>query len=220
VKPLFKQIHTIADEISSAIVMFSSGKDSVAMIDLVHKHMDVKKCRFVYMYFVKGLSWRERLFRHYEKRYGIKIEQYPQVDVTSIYKNQAFVATGKNIKKLSQPKMEAFLRHEYNIPWILYGYKKSDSLQRRGMLSIIDGIDHKYKKAYPVSDWSEKDVYNYCKRERLPLPADYGMGFRDVNMFEGKSLLWVYRNFPKDYEKIKNTYPFIEAELLRHVEQI
>lgn len=212
-KQLFRHAQAIASEISDAIVLFSTGKDSIAMLDLACRYMDRARLVVVHLYFVPGLSWRETIFRHYEKRYGIKIYQFPQVDVSKIIK--AHDLTQQHVKTLRQPDIEAFLRREFNISWLLYGYKKADSLSRRGMLSIIDGIDYRHKKAYPVSDWSEKDVFNYCKRERLPLPADYNSGFRDINTFKGASLDWLYNNFPADYERVKAVYPFVEADRMR-----
>ncbi len=210
----------IASEISEAIIMFSTGKDSIALLDLCCKYMDPSRLKIVHLYFVRGLSWRENLFRHYENRYSITIKQYPQVDVASIYKSKSFSAVNREVKKLTQPEMDRFLRKEFNTSWMMYGYKKTDSLSRRGIISKLgNGIDYRNYKAYPLADWNEKDVFNYCKREKLPLPADYNMNFRDVNFFHGNSLKWVYNNYPDDYNKIVATYPFIEAEYIRNEKQ-
>jgi sulfate adenylyltransferase subunit 2 len=215
-KSLFRHIKMIAAEVPAAVVLFSSGKDSIAMLDLCIEHFGRERLKVVHLFFVKGLSWREAIFQHYEKRYNITIDQFPQVDVANILRKQAFSGAGWCGRKLRQGDMESFLRSKYNVNYLLYGYKKTDSLMRQGMLKVIDGIDYRNKKAYPLSEWNEKDALNYCRQKKLPLPADYNMGFRDVNMFEGDALAWVYYNHPADYRKIKATYPFIDAEMIRN----
>ena len=100
------------------------------------------------------------------------------------------------MKKLKQGDIESFIRNKFNIKWLAYGYRKTDSLERRGILkNVINGIDEKYNKLYPITDWSAKDVMKYIKNEKLLLPIDYNYGFRDINIFKGRSLVWLYNNF-------------------------
>lgn len=193
--------------------MFSTGKDSIVTLDLCCKY--IPKVKVVHLYFVKGLSYRERFLEYYEKRYNVKIDQYPQVDVSRIFHNRAFVNNQKDVSKLKQVDIELFLRKTYDISFLAYGYRKQESLQRRGHLSSCGGFEKKFKRFYPVADWSASDVLNYVKKEKLPLPVEYSYGFRDINFFEGEGLVWLYRNYPDDYDKVKAVYPFIEAELLR-----
>ncbi len=212
-KNLYQIIKTVASEIDEAIVMFSTGKDSIVTLDLCCKF--IPNIKVVHLYFVKGLSYRERFLEYYEKRYNIQIDQYPQVDVSRIFHNKAFTNSQKEIPKLKQADIELFLRKTYDISYLAYGYRKQESLQRRGHLSSCDGFEKKFKRFYPVADWTTADIMNYVKKERLPLPVEYSFGFRDINFFEGEGLVWLYRNYPEDYEKVKAVYPFIEAELLR-----
>lgn len=193
--------------------MFSSGKDSIATLDLCKKFIPTVKV--VHLYSVPGLSYRERFFKFYENKYNIKIDQYPQVDVSKIMANAAFSAKKRDIPRIKQADMELFLRKKYNISYIAYGYRKDESLQRRGQLTKCDCIEKQFKRVFPVAEWSQKDILNYLKKEKLPLPIEYSYHFRDINFFESESLIWLYQNYPEDFEKVKKTYPFIEAELFR-----
>lgn len=212
-KDLFKVIRTIASEINDAIVMFSTGKDSIVTLDLCCKF--IKNIKVVHLYFVKDLSYRDRFLKYYEDRYSVKIDKYPQVDVSRIFSNKAFTNNIKDVPKLKQVDMELYLRKEYNMSYLAYGYRKDESLQRRGHLTSCNAFEKKFKRFFPVADWSQKDIFNYIKKEKLPLPVEYSFGFRDINFFEGEGLMWLYRNYPEDYEKMKLQYPFIGAELLR-----
>lgn len=202
---MLDSIKAIAENIDSAIVFFSTGKDSVVMLNLFHKYMQ-GRFKAIYLYIYKGLKIRENVLKYYEKQYKIKIDQYPQFDVSYM----------KRTKKLKQADIETFIRNKYNIQYLAYGYRKNESLERRGILKYVkNGIDEKYNKLYPVADWSEKDIFKYIKLNKLVLPIDYNYGFRDINIFKGNSLLWLYNNFREDYETIKKQYPLIEGELLR-----
>lgn len=182
------------------------------MLDLCCKYL--KKVYPVFLYFIKDLSIRNNIIVYYEKRYKIKIASFPHHDLAKIYKAQAYCFNNQSISIVSQFEMDNFLRDKFNCEWIAYGYKKSDSLSRRGILNMTEkGIDKKNKKIYPLMDWNNQDSMKYCKVSKLPLPPDYDFGFRDINFFKGKSLLFLKNNFPDDFKRVVNQFPFIEVSL-------
>ncbi len=201
----------MAESIDSAILLFSTGKDSTVMLDLMMSYMP-NQVTVVFLYFVKGLSFKDRLLRYYEKRFMITIHQHPHPDVAAMQRLNSL----QPVKRTTNAHLEAYLRDQYDIPWLAYAYRKSESLERRGMLAHLDnGIDWKYKKLYPIGEWSEKGVIRHIKAKRLPLPEEYSFGFRDINSFKGEPLLWIYRNHREDYERIIEQYPMVEAEMLK-----
>jgi phosphoadenosine phosphosulfate reductase len=163
----------------------------------------------VFLYFVKGLSFQEKVIQYYERRYKIKINRFPHNDVK-------FIMERDKKRKIGQADMENFLRDKFDISFIIYGYRKDESLQRRGMMAHLDhGIDWKYKKIYPLAEWREPHIRKYVKQKRLVLPDSYRMGYRDINSLKGDALMYIYNNFPEDYRKIITLYPHIEAERIR-----
>lgn len=217
-------IRRAAGRTSEVILMFSGGKDSIACLELACAHFS--RVVPVHLYFVAGLRYRERLFEHYERRFGVEILQHPRAEDISKHMNAGAyqVRRGRKMPTIRQPDMDLFLRRELNLSWIIYGYKRADSLQRRGILNgaCVDGekqytggIDEHNRKIYPVANWSNAEVLRYLKMKRLPLPPDYHSGFRDINNFKGEALLWLYHNHPEDYETVRRQYPLIEAALIR-----
>lgn len=193
--------------------MFSTGKDSLATFDLCFKYF--KKVYPVHLYSVKGLSFKERYLHYFEKRYKTNITQLPLPDLSIYFQNNVFSNVQRDVSKIGFNDIELYIRKTLNVSYIAYGYRKNESLQRRGQLTKCEGIERKFKRFFPVADWNEKDVLNYLKVNKIPLPEHYAHGFRDINFFEGDALLWLYRNHPDDYGKVKEVYPMIEAELIR-----
>jgi hypothetical protein len=117
--------------------------------------------RFVYLYFVKGLPMKECILQHYEKRYGISIDRLPD-------SSYIFLKTGK---KHTLAHIEADIRYKYDISYLASGMRRDETFSRRGQLAHIpSGIDEKYKKLYPVINFTKKDILSYVKLHKLPMP--------------------------------------------------
>lgn len=206
-KNLYSTIETIASYTEEAIVFFSTGKDSIATLDLCSKYL--KRIEAVYFYKVPGISFREASLRYYEKRYKISILRYPHSELIN-YQNSLY---GDGMAKVRQSDMFEVMRKKFNMSWIITGVKAADGMVSR--LMVHTGCDPKHKRGYPVGHWTNGDVANYVKKNKLPLPLDYSYGFNNIDTYKGEALLFVYNNFPEDYERIKKTYPFVEGEILR-----
>ena len=61
-------------------------------------------------------------------------------------------------------------------------------LQRPELWNTYNGKIHKGEnvRAFPISNWTELDVWNYIKREQIELPAIYFAHEREVIEFEGQ----------------------------------
>ncbi len=206
-KNLYSAIEEIASYTEEAIVFFSTGKDSVATLDLCVKYL--KRIEAVYFYKVPGISFREESLRYYEKRFNLSILRYPHTELIN-YQNNLY---GAGKAKIKQSDMFEVMRKKFNMSWIITGVKASDGMVSR--LMVHTGCNPKHKRGYPVGHWKNADVMAYIKKNRLPLPVDYSFGFNNIDTFKSDALIFVYNNFPDDYEKIKKTYPFIEGEILR-----
>jgi len=197
-------------EKESVLLYFSTGKDSLVCLDLMHRFMP-GKFALCYMWTYPGISYRERFIKTIEDKYDVKVFQEPSYDV-----NNLMIREGIKIPRSSFKQKENEIREKYKMLWLVYGYKKDDSLTRRGMLSNLpSGLDEKTHRAFPVAEWSEKHIFSYIKQNKIPLPVEYESGFRNIDIYKGESLLWLKANYPEDYEKQKKRYPTMEADILR-----
>jgi 3'-phosphoadenosine 5'-phosphosulfate sulfotransferase (PAPS reductase)/FAD synthetase len=164
--------------------------------------------RLVYMYLVDGLSFKEKILSYYEKRWNTTIERIQSPVAVELSQG----------KKILLGQIEKNLRYKHNISWIVTGLRCSDSLIRRyfGRQADTDGIDFRNRKVYPIKYWKERDVFSYCKINKLPLPVEYAMGARhDFCHPSIQALCWLKRCFPSDYKKVIDTYPKLELLVWR-----
>jgi sulfate adenylyltransferase subunit 2 len=185
-----------------AILLFSTGKDSIAAGNLLFS-AGVSGVIPVFLYFVKGLSIKQRVIEYYEKLWKTKIEQRPHPRALNL----------KSDKKYRMADVERSLRAEFNVSWIVDGAKKTDSMARRGMMArLTDGIDERNRKIYPLADWNDKKVMAYIKLNRLMFPVEYQHGFkRDFNVPTIDKLVYLKNNFQGDYQKIIAEFPNLES---------
>lgn len=201
----------MADTIKSVIVFFSTGKDSIVLLDICYKY--IRRVEVIFLYLIPNLIYKNKLLNLYEKRYNIKIHQFPQYDISKILKIHSL--NNDNIKVIKQRDIENYCRNEFNIEYCAYGYKLVDSVFRGGILNdknCINGINQREKRIYPLMRWNNKDIMLYIKNNKLPLSFEYDYGFRDINIFKGASLEFIRRKSPLDYQKIINFYPFLQYE--------
>ena len=61
-------------------------------------------------------------------------------------------------------------------------------MQRPELWNIYNGRIHKGEnvRVFPISNWTELDVWNYIRREKIDLPSIYFSHEREVLEFEGQ----------------------------------
>lgn len=122
-------------------------------------------------------------------------------------------------KLYSMDKLTELVREKYNIEWAFFGFKMSDSLNRRCMLKTYDmnAINEKTKKCYPLSEYKNKEILNYIKKEDLVRPEKYGKSqssgtdISDINY-----LLFLRNKYPSDLNKVLTEYPLAERLLFEY----
>ena len=202
---------------NEVIVPFSGGKDSLAVLELLHQNEFT--IRPYFMYIVKGIGFQQRYLAMIERRYGFEILQVPHPQLFQDLKWGYYRTPVPDMPKIQWNEIDAFVRSKLGLNLIICGgEKKMDSLQRRGMISSTapDGYCSVRNRGYVISEWSDHDVYSFINKANIPLPPDYAMfrGSWGGDVLPRKTLQ-IYRRYPEDYEKLKKVYPFIEAAVLK-----
>lgn len=213
-------IKSIAARTDSVILFHSaSGKDSIALLDLLAPNFKEVVC--VYMYVVSDLSHINRYIRYATTRYpNARFVQVPHF-ATYSYTKSGYMGCAQNPKQrqYSMAQLTDVVRENTGIEWAFFGFKQSDSLNRRVMLRTYESeaINEKSKKCYPLSPYKNRDVLNYIESRGLITPERYGKAqSQGCNITDLDYLLYLRENFPVDLQKVLSAYPLVERILFEH----
>jgi phosphoadenosine phosphosulfate reductase len=198
----------------------SSGKDSLVNLDLCVKHF--KRVEAYFYYLIPGLKFQERYLGYCERRWKIKIHRLPHPGFAynmAASRLRLHTNIGRSCELLTFVELENEARRLSGIGWIATGDRALESLQRRGMLSACEGLDTKRRRVFPLAWWNHAAVFNYLKRERIPLPSDYRARGGSFNGLTPSNMDWIKREHPQDWKTICDYFPFAEAQLFRESER-
>lgn len=156
----------------------SGGKDSIVLLDLCRRYIPNARLACFFQYIVPELGFQERYLAYLERRYSVDILRLPHWMLSTMYRNSVLRFGSKEsweCPKLTIVDIENDVRARSGVWYIATGQKKSDSLQRRGMISANGAIDEKTGRAMPLAEWTNRTVYAYIRRYNIPLPPDYSM---------------------------------------------
>lgn len=221
-----KRAREIIDDVSKetdSILLFHSlsGKDSIVLLDLCYKKF--KRVVVVFMYLVKD---QEHIMRYY---YYAKAK-YPNIEFVQVphYALFNYIKTGyMGIKQNTKQRQWTLaditekLREKIGVEWACYGFKQSDSLNRRLMLrSYTDGkeaINWKTKKFYPLSTYKNKEILDFILDHHLKNPEVCGTNKQSsgVDIEDVEYQKYLKELYPADLEKIYKVFPMARIVMLK-----
>lgn len=214
-----KIIEQLKQKTNEVILFHSmSGKDSIALLDLLYPHFEVT-C--VFMYIVKDLQHINRYMNYINTQYpNVKIIQIPHFGVYSYIKS-GYLGCKENPKQkqYNLADLTEMVREKTGIEWAVFGFKQSDSMNRRLMLRTYEdeAINDKSKKVYPLSKYKNKDILHYIQQNNLITPESYGKHQSSGTSIDDlEYLLFLREKFPNDLKKIFAEYPLAERKLYEY----
>jgi 3'-phosphoadenosine 5'-phosphosulfate sulfotransferase (PAPS reductase)/FAD synthetase len=196
----------------NVIVGFSGGKDSWCCLDLCMKVF--KNVTAFFMYLIPDLECVEVELNKARQKYGITILQYPHWLLFRCIKYGTYCdGHWKNSQAIWEPKINDIHKAviaDTGINLICQGAKEADSMWRRRYFTI-----NKFEQIiYPLKKWQKIDVLSYLKINNIPLPDSSGKNATGVDL-STPSLLWLYDNYPNDFKKLLQFFPYAEAVVKR-----
>lgn len=221
-----KRAREIIDDVSKetdSILLFHSlsGKDSIVLLDLCYKKF--KRVIVVFMYLVKDLEHIMRYYNYAKTKYpNIEFVQVPHYALFN-YINTGYMGIKQNTKQRQWTLADITdkLREKLGVEWACYGFKQSDSLNRRLMLrSYTDGkeaINWKTKKFYPLSTYKNKEIMDFILDHRLKNPEVCGTNKQSsgVDIEDVEYQKYLKELFPEDLEKIYKVFPMARIVMLK-----
>lgn len=230
----FNSIRKVRQHTDRVILFHSAnGKDSIALLDMLHGFFDEIVC--VFMYMVKDLEQTDKYIRYFEVKYPkCKFIKVPHFVLSSIIKHGGFgIEADASQKKYNMAMLMDIMVNRTGIEWVCVGFKKYDSMNRRLMLKSYERIseieagrsgpriNYTNKRFYPLADWSNKQVLAYIKSRKLITPVSYSNeASAGIALHNGAYLYWCKVNYPNDLEKIVQAFPSCGAILFEYEQQL
>ena len=208
-----KTIAAVRSNSDGCIVFCSLGKDSLVTLDLVYDHFERIVC--VFMYFVPQLEHIERWVNWCKNRYPkVEFMQVPHWNLSYILRGGLYCVPNPKVKLIKLADVVKAIRLKTGIKYVFLGMKKADGMNRRLMLKGYEANDYVNNlQAYPLADWTQKDVLSYMKMHGIPEPIRYSLKASSGTGFNIECFLWLRENYPQDLQKIYDTFPLSERIL-------
>lgn len=217
-------IQTVAEKSGGQVVLaFSGGKDAIAAW-IALKRAGVKV--FPYFYYAHPhLEFINRTIDYFEQEFGEKILRVPAPGIYRWWKSCALaspeqlpVCVSASLPVYDANGLQAAVHWHLKLPETTFtalGVRAADSIFRRAMFKRSGAINHKARKFYPVWDWTKEAVRVEIAKAKLKLPIDYWLFGRSFDGLDYRFIAPVKKHFPNDYERLREYFPMIDAELKR-----
>ncbi|ROI03190.1 sulfate adenylyltransferase subunit CysD [Chryseobacterium sp. G0240] len=200
----------VAAQFSKPALLFSGGKDSITLVHLASKAFAPAKIPFSLVHidtghnFPEALEYRDLL----AKKMGVELivrkvedtirenglaepkgkfasrnwlQTHTLLDTISEFGFDACIGGARRDEEKARAKERIFsIRDEFG-QW-------NPKLQRPELWNIFNGRINKGEnvRVFPISNWTELDVWNYIRKEIIDLPSIYFSHERDVIVYEGQ----------------------------------
>lgn len=210
-------LREIAAQFQKPVLLFSGGKDSITVARLAQKAFYPAKIPFAFMHidtghnFPETISFRDKLIKELDVELIVRYVQ------DSINQNKAQEETGKYASRNSLQTVTLLdAIEEFGFDACIGGARRDEEKsrakerifsvrddfgqwdakkQRPEMFTILNGKINfgENVRAFPISNWTEEDVWSYIKQEELELPSIYFSHTRKLVKRDGTFL--AYSNF-------------------------
>jgi sulfate adenylyltransferase subunit 2 len=200
----------VAGQFERPALLFSGGKDSITLVHLALKAFRPGKFPFPLVHidtghnFQEALDYRDQLaniigekliIRKVEDTIKAKnlsepkgkfasrnaLQTFTLLDTIEEFKFDACIGGARRDEEKARAKERIFsVRDEFG-QW-------DPKLQRPELWNIYNGKINKGEnvRAFPISNWTELDIWNYIRRENINLPSIYFSHRRNVIEHEGQ----------------------------------
>jgi sulfate adenylyltransferase subunit 2 len=210
-------LREVAAQFEKPAILFSGGKDSITLVRLAQKAFYPGKIPFPLLHIDTGHNFPETIeFRDWlVKETGAElIVRYVQDTIdkgrvqeeTGKYASRNVLQTQTLLDAIEELKLDACIggarrdeekaRAKERVFSVRDAFGQWDSKKQRpelfDMLNGKIGVGENVR-VFPISNWTELDVWNYIKEEKLDIPSIYFSHEREI--IERDGLYWPYSDY-------------------------
>jgi sulfate adenylyltransferase subunit 2 len=196
--------------IREVVILFSGGKDSIVLLHLSKKAFLPGKIPFPLLHIDTGHNFSETIVLRDElvKRYEVElhigsvqesIDQGRVMEEKGKYASRNSLQTTTLLETIEQLKFDACMggarrdeekaRAKERIFSVRDDFGQwNEKLQRPELFDILNGQIHvgENVRVFPISNWTELDVWEYIRQEKLEIPSIYFAHQRKVFLRDGQ----------------------------------
>lgn len=220
-------IREVAAQFEKPVLLFSGGKDSITLVRLAQKAFHPAKIPFPLMHidtghnFPETIEFRDKLVeelglelivrnvqdsidqgkvREESGRYSSRntLQTITLLDAIEEFKFDACIGGARRDEEKARAKERIFSVRDDFGQW-------DEKNQRPELFDMLNGqIEHGQNvRVFPISNWTELDVWSYIEKETLEIPSIYFSHQRNTFLRDG--MIWtasehVYR---EEYEQVE-----------------
>ena len=200
----------VAGQFERPALLFSGGKDSITLVHLALKAFRPGKFPFPLVHidtghnFPEALDFRDELVNKIGEKLIVRkvedtikeknlteqkgkfasrnaLQTYTLLDIIEEFKFDALIGGARRDEEKARAKERIFSVRDESGQW-------NPKLQRPELWNTYNGKIHKGEnvRAFPISNWTELDVWNYIRSEKIELPSIYFAHEREVLEHEGQ----------------------------------
>lgn len=210
-------LREVAAQFNNPALLFSGGKDSITLMRLAEKAFHPNKIPFTILHidtghnFVETLEFRDYLMQKLGANLVVKyvqdsIDENKVIEETGKYASRNILQTTTLLDAIDELKLDACIggarrdeeksRAKERIFSVRDSFGQWDvKKQRPEIWHLLNGhINYgENVRVFPISNWTEIDVWNYIKQENIELPSLYFAHKRKCFLRDG--FLYPYSNF-------------------------
>lgn len=221
----------VAAQFEKKVILFSGGKDSIVLVHLAKKAFWPARMPFSLMHIDTGHNFEETLKFRDDLANELGVELIVRLVQDSINNGRVSEEQGINAsrnKAQSVTLLDAI--EELNIDVAVGGGRRDEEKarakerffshrnefgqwdpknQRPELWNIFNGRKHQgeHFRVFPISNWTELDVWQYIMSEKIKLPELYYTHRRKIFLRNGVYLAWA------PFMKLKPTESVFEADV-------
>lgn len=203
-------LREVAGQFERPALLFSGGKDSIVLAHLAAKAFRYGKIPFTFVHIDTGhnfsevLDFRDQLVKKLDVNLAVRkvedtikiknlaepkgkfpsrnwLQTFTLLDTIEEFEFDACIGGARRDEEKARAKERVFsVRDEFG-QW-------DPKLQRPELWDIFNGKIHKGEnvRVFPISNWTELDIWNYIQRENIELPSIYFSHDREVIDLNGQ----------------------------------
>jgi sulfate adenylyltransferase subunit 2 len=218
-------IREVAGQFERPVLLFSGGKDSIVMLHLARRAFLPAPLPFPLLHvdtghnFPEVIEYRNRIVAEHRLRLVVAsvqeaidaglvqerpdgtrnpLQTVPLLEAISAHRFDAVLGGGRRDEEKARAKERVFsLRDDFG--------RWDPRRQRPELWNLYNGQHRpgEHVRVFPLSNWTELDVWRYIQREGIELPAIYYAHEREVFQRDGMWLASGEWGGPKDGEPVR-----------------